>query len=182
MLFKIFGLVQVHFDEHNMWGYLLSTLAPMSVVSDQLCWRLHYASPFLLSNNSYKNWWFCWDGTCGGTGRITGYLPSGGPFVRMDSHIYSDYVVPPSYDSLLGKVCCWHHSVPSQKLQWAVILLLLLTLAILVKILTKLVYIQLIVWAPTREKAIVRMQRALNDTIITGKANDPLQFAILMDD
>jgi biotin carboxylase len=48
--------------------------------------------------------------------------------------------------------------------------------------LTKLVYIQLIVWAPTREKAIVRMQRALNDTIITGKANDPLQFSILMDD
>lgn len=38
------------------------------------------------------------------TGRITSYLPSGGPFVRMDSHVYSDYVVPPSYDSLLGKV------------------------------------------------------------------------------
>lgn len=39
------------------------------------------------------------------TGRITSYLPSGGPFVRMDSHVYPDYVVPPSYDSLLGKVC-----------------------------------------------------------------------------
>ena len=37
--------------------------------------------------------------------RITAYLPSGGPFVRMDSHVYPDYVVPPSYDSLLGKVC-----------------------------------------------------------------------------
>ena len=24
--------------------------------------------------------------------------------MRMDSHIYTDYVVPPSYDSLLGKV------------------------------------------------------------------------------
>lgn len=47
----------------------------------------------------------------------------------MDSHIYPDYVVPPSYDSLLGK---------------------------------------LIVWAPTREKAIERMKRALDDTIITG--------------
>ncbi|MFS7913389.1 putative ligase [Helianthus anomalus] len=32
-------------------------------------------------------------------------LASGGPFVRMDSHVYTDYVVPPSYDSLLGKVC-----------------------------------------------------------------------------
>ena len=24
--------------------------------------------------------------------------------MRMDSHVYPDYVVPPSYDSLLGKV------------------------------------------------------------------------------
>ncbi|CAB4261429.1 unnamed protein product [Prunus armeniaca] len=64
-----------------------------------------------------------------GPGRITAYLPSGGPFVRMDSHVYPDYVVPPNYDSLLGK---------------------------------------LIVWAPTREKAIDRMKRALDDTIITG--------------
>ena len=43
------------------------------------------------------------------TGRITAYLPSGGPFVRMDSHVYPDYVVPPSYDSLLGKV---YHTSP----------------------------------------------------------------------
>ncbi|KAK9714262.1 hypothetical protein RND81_06G082500 [Saponaria officinalis] len=64
-----------------------------------------------------------------GPGKVTTYLPSGGPFVRMDSHLYPGYVVPPSYDSLLGK---------------------------------------LIVWAPTREKAIARMKRALDDTIITG--------------
>lgn len=31
------------------------------------------------------------------------------------------------------------------------------------------VYFQLIVWAPTRERAIERMKRALNDTIIAGK-------------
>ena len=42
---------------------------------------------------------------CPVTGRITAYLPAGGPFVRMDSHVYPDYVVPPNYDSLLGKVC-----------------------------------------------------------------------------
>lgn len=64
-----------------------------------------------------------------GPGRITAYLPAGGPFVRMDSHVYVDYLVPPSYDSLIGK---------------------------------------LIVWAPTREKAIARMKRALGDTIISG--------------
>lgn len=64
-----------------------------------------------------------------GPGRITAYLAPGGPFVRMDSHLYVDYLVPPNYDSLLGK---------------------------------------LIVWAPTREKAIERMKRALNDTVISG--------------
>ncbi|KAJ8444912.1 hypothetical protein Cgig2_015258 [Carnegiea gigantea] len=61
--------------------------------------------------------------------KVTSYLPAGGPFVRMDSHVYPGYVVPPTYDSLLGK---------------------------------------LIVWAPTREKAIARMKRALDDTVITG--------------
>eukprot|EP00245_Coleochaete_scutata_P011828 TRINITY_DN446_c0_g2_i1.p1 TRINITY_DN446_c0_g2~~TRINITY_DN446_c0_g2_i1.p1 ORF type:complete len:594 (-),score=114.13 TRINITY_DN446_c0_g2_i1:42-1712(-) len=64
-----------------------------------------------------------------GPGRITSYLPPGGPFTRMDSHLYADYLIPPSYDSLLGK---------------------------------------LIVWAPNREKAIARMQRALRDLVITG--------------
>lgn len=32
---------------------------------------------------------------------------------------------------------------------------------------------QLIVWAPTRERAIARMKRALDDTIITGKSVRP---------
>ncbi|MEQ8496994.1 MAG: acetyl-CoA carboxylase biotin carboxylase subunit [Gammaproteobacteria bacterium] len=37
-------------------------------------------------------------------GRITVYHPAGGPGVRMDSHIYDGYVVPPYYDSLIGKL------------------------------------------------------------------------------
>ena len=40
-------------------------------------------------------------------GKISGYLPPGGPGVRMDSHIYSDYEVPPYYDSLIGKLIVW---------------------------------------------------------------------------
>ena len=42
-----------------------------------------------------------------GPGRVIGYLPPGGPNVRMDSHLYPDYVVPPNYDSLLGKLIVW---------------------------------------------------------------------------
>lgn len=62
-------------------------------------------------------------------GRITAYLPPGGPGVRMDSHVYTDYEISPYYDSLIGK---------------------------------------LIVWGPTRQVAIRRMQRALNEFAITG--------------
>jgi len=63
------------------------------------------------------------------TGVIEKYLPSGGPGVRVDSHLYAGYEVPPHYDSLLAK---------------------------------------LIVWAPTRDGAIARMQRALEEFVIEG--------------
>lgn len=38
---------------------------------------------------------------------MIGYLAPGGPHVRMDSHLYPDYLVPPNYDSLLGKLIVW---------------------------------------------------------------------------
>jgi acetyl-CoA carboxylase biotin carboxylase subunit len=37
-------------------------------------------------------------------GRITSLHMPGGPGVRVDSHAYSGYFVPPNYDSLLGKI------------------------------------------------------------------------------
>jgi acetyl-CoA carboxylase biotin carboxylase subunit len=63
------------------------------------------------------------------TGTVERYLPPGGPGVRVDSHLYAGYTVPPHYDSLLAK---------------------------------------LIVWAETRDAAIVRMQRALDEFVIEG--------------
>jgi acetyl-CoA carboxylase, biotin carboxylase subunit len=63
------------------------------------------------------------------TGTIERYLPPGGPGVRVDSHLYAGYQIPPHYDSLLAK---------------------------------------LIVWAETREGAIARMQRALDEYVIEG--------------
>ena len=37
-------------------------------------------------------------------GRITTWHAPGGPGVRVDSHIYSNYLVPPYYDSMIGKL------------------------------------------------------------------------------
>jgi acetyl-CoA carboxylase biotin carboxylase subunit len=63
------------------------------------------------------------------TGIVKDYLPPGGPGVRVDSHLYTHYEIPPHYDSLLAK---------------------------------------LIVWAPTREDAIARGQRALAEFVLEG--------------
>ena len=62
-------------------------------------------------------------------GLVEQFIPAGGPFVRVDTHVYAGYTVPSNYDSLLAK---------------------------------------LIVWAPEREAAIARMQRALAEFEITG--------------
>ena len=37
-------------------------------------------------------------------GKIERYHPPGGPGIRMDTHIYGGYVVPPHYDSMIGKL------------------------------------------------------------------------------
>jgi len=37
-------------------------------------------------------------------GRITAWHAPGGPGVRVDSHIYTGYTVPPHYDSMVGKI------------------------------------------------------------------------------
>ena len=40
-------------------------------------------------------------------GQITGYVTPGGFGVRVDSHVYQDYKIPPYYDSMIGKLICW---------------------------------------------------------------------------
>jgi acetyl-CoA carboxylase, biotin carboxylase subunit len=77
-----------------------------------------------------------------GPGRVIGYLPPGGPNVRMDSHLYPDYLVPPNYDSLLGK---------------------------------------LIVWGEDRDQAIVRMKRALKETVISGVPTTTPYHLLILD-
>jgi acetyl-CoA carboxylase, biotin carboxylase subunit len=37
-------------------------------------------------------------------GRITTWHAPGGPGVRVDSHVYANYMVPPNYDSMIGKI------------------------------------------------------------------------------
>ncbi|MEV6318131.1 acetyl-CoA carboxylase biotin carboxylase subunit [Streptomyces sp. NPDC051776] len=62
-------------------------------------------------------------------GRLTEFVPPGGPFVRVDTHSFPDWLVGPDYDSLLAKT---------------------------------------VVWAPDREQAIARMDRALEEFRVDG--------------
>ena len=63
-------------------------------------------------------------------GLLEEFVPSGGPFVRVDTHGYAGYRVPASYDPLLAKV---------------------------------------VVWAPDRDQAVARMDRALAEFRVRGR-------------
>ena len=62
-------------------------------------------------------------------GKINSYHAPGGHGVRIDTHVYSGYMIPPNYDSMIAK---------------------------------------LIVTAQTREEAINKMKRALDEYVIEG--------------
>ncbi len=40
-------------------------------------------------------------------GTVNTYVAPGGPGVRVDSHLFGGYSIPPNYDSLLGKIITW---------------------------------------------------------------------------
>ncbi len=40
-------------------------------------------------------------------GPITAFIPPGGPGIRVDTHAFAGYVIPPHYDSLIAKLIAW---------------------------------------------------------------------------
>ena len=46
-------------------------------------------------------------------GTIDAYVPPGGPGVRIDSHCYPGYTIPPHYDSMIAKLIVWAEDRPS---------------------------------------------------------------------
>jgi acetyl-CoA carboxylase biotin carboxylase subunit len=76
-------------------------------------------------------------------GLITNYHAPGGHGIRIDTHVYANYVIPPHYDSMIAK---------------------------------------LITVAQTREEAITKMKRALDEYIIEGiKTTIPFHIQLMED-
>jgi len=46
-------------------------------------------------------------------GTITTYHAPGGPGIRVDSHVYEEYVIPPYYDSMIAKLIAWDTDRPT---------------------------------------------------------------------
>lgn len=95
---------------------------PLRITQDDVVLRGHAIECRVNAEDPDKNFMPC-------PGSIDGYVVPGGPGVRVDSHAYPGYKIPPHYDSLVSKI---------------------------------------IVWGETREDAIARMKRALNEYAITG--------------
>ena len=76
-------------------------------------------------------------------GKITDYHEPGGHGIRIDTHVYAGYVIPPYYDSMISK---------------------------------------LITVAQTREEAIRKMERALDEYFIDGvKTTIPFHIQLMKD-
>ncbi|MBO5760715.1 MAG: acetyl-CoA carboxylase biotin carboxylase subunit [Lentisphaeria bacterium] len=69
----------------------------LSLTQKELKLKGHAIEFRINAENPYMNFAPC-------PGRVEFYCPPGGPGVRVDSHVFTGYSIPPHYDSLIGKL------------------------------------------------------------------------------
>jgi acetyl-CoA carboxylase biotin carboxylase subunit len=108
--------------EHDLIKEQIKVAAGIPISGKNYFPRLHSIECRINAEDPYNNF-------RPSPGRITNLHAPGGHGVRLDTHVYSGYVIPPNYDSMVAK---------------------------------------LITTARTREEAIKKMKRALNEFIVEG--------------
>ncbi len=78
----------------------LASGQPLSFSEEQIWVRGHAIECRINAEDSEQNF-------APSTGVLTTWLPPAGPGIRLDSHCFQGYEVPPFYDSLLAKVIAW---------------------------------------------------------------------------
>ena len=79
---------------------MIASGEPLSYRQEDICLSGHAIECRINAENPDKNF-------MPNPGVISGYLAPGGYGVRVDSHVYQDYEIPPYYDSMIGKLICW---------------------------------------------------------------------------
>jgi acetyl-CoA carboxylase biotin carboxylase subunit len=79
------------------WQIAVAAGVPLDFGQDDVVLRGHALECRINAENPSRDFMPC-------PGRIFFFHAPGGPGVRVDSHIYSEYQVPPYYDSLLAKL------------------------------------------------------------------------------
>jgi len=108
--------------EHDLIKEQIKVAAGIPISGKNYLPRLHSIECRINAEDPYNNF-------RPSPGKITNLHAPGGHGVRLDTHVYSGYVIPPNYDSMVAK---------------------------------------LITTARTREEAINKMKRALNEFIVEG--------------
>ena len=72
----------------------------LGYTQDQVQLRGHAIECRINAENPDKDFMPC-------PGKIDGYFAPGGFGIRVDSHVYPGYSIPPYYDSMIGKLICW---------------------------------------------------------------------------
>ncbi|MDX2176362.1 MAG: acetyl-CoA carboxylase biotin carboxylase subunit [Candidatus Sumerlaeia bacterium] len=82
------------------WQILVAMGEKLAFKQDDITIRGHAIECRINAEDPAKNFMPC-------PGKLTDYVPPGGPGVRVDTHCYPGYVIPPFYDSMVAKLIVW---------------------------------------------------------------------------
>tara|TARA_B100001123_G_scaffold352925_1_gene404697 strand:- start:3511 stop:4854 length:1344 start_codon:yes stop_codon:yes gene_type:complete len=79
---------------------MIASGEPLTITQEDVKTTGHAIECRLVAEDSENNW-------VPAAGMLQAFNYPQGPGIRVDTHVYSGYEIPPQYDSLLAKIICW---------------------------------------------------------------------------